>query len=88
MRRNLRPHIGCRKFGVKTPSAEYLSHFFDENSEIPNISPERIFAAATTILNMAGDFNINIIGGILYKKDDVFKKKFNALMVNLKKPSY
>lgn len=79
-------YIVCRKFGVQTPSVEYLSHFFDENSEIPNISPERIFSAATTILNMAGDFKVK--GGILYKKDDVFKKKFNALIANFKNPSY
>lgn len=70
-------YIICTRYGVLTPSAEYLRGYYQKNKNIPAISVETVFTACNTILNMIE--NMTLKQGIVYKHDDKFKKLIDSL---------
>lgn len=70
-------YIVCTRYGVQTPSANYLSGYYAKNKTIPNISVETVFTACNIILNMIE--NMTLKQGIVYKYDEKFKKFIDSL---------
>lgn len=64
--------IVCSHLGIETPSANYLSGYYQRNKTIPNISIETVFTACNHILRMVNG-KMKLQDGILYKFDDKFK---------------
>lgn len=69
--------IVCTRYGINSPSVEYLNGYYAKNKTIPQISVENIFTACNIILNMIK--GISLKQGILYKYDDDFKKMINDI---------
>ena len=70
-------YIVCTRYGINSPSVEYLNGYYAKNKTIPQISVENIFTACNVILNMIE--GISLKQGILYKYDDDFKKMINGI---------
>ena len=45
-------YLVCQRAGLDTPAAEYLSGYFKENEEVPNIGLDHLFKASMLIENM------------------------------------
>lgn len=69
--------IVCRRLGIESPSAEYLSGYYARNKKVPDISVETVFTASNTVLTMIK--GIKLKDGILYKHDKNFKNYIDSL---------
>lgn len=70
----------CERLGVYNPSEKYLAGYIATNEEIPDgVSPERMFSAATTLLNLS-DGKTGYKDGWLYKYDSSFKEECKKLI--------
>lgn len=69
--------IVCNRYGVESPSANYLNGYYTKNKTIPPISVENIFTACNMIINMIE--GISLKQGILYKYDKDFKTLIDKL---------
>lgn len=66
--------IVCERLGVRNPSEVYLAGYVASNGDIPEgVSPERIFSAATTLLNLSYG-KASVKDGWLYKFDRGFRE--------------
>lgn len=70
-------YIICSRFGVSSPSADYLNSYYKNNKLIPSISLETVFTACNQILNMINGLTLK--QGLLYKYDKEFKKMIDGI---------
>lgn len=67
----------CERIGIDNPSAEYLSGYLNNNSQVPNISIECILKMTNTIEALFKPLRIE--EGLLAKKDKDVKRQLQEL---------
>lgn len=70
-------YIICERYGIENQSWKYLSKWFDEDTEIPDISTERIFKATEEIFKMIE--GKSIASSFMYKSNKQFQKAAKSL---------
>ena len=64
-------YIICERYGIENQSWKYLSKWFDNDTDIPNISTERIFKASEEIFKMIEGKSIK--NSFMYKSNKEFQ---------------
>ncbi len=72
--------IICERFGIKNPSAEYLSGYLETNDQIPNISLESVLKAITKIEAMLKSMPFKM--GLLAKEDRFVREQLQKINKN------
>lgn len=70
-------YIICERYGIENQSWKYLSKWFDNDTEIPDISTERIFKATEEIFKMIE--GKSIASSFMYKSNKQFQKAAKSL---------
>ena len=75
-------YLVCERHGVANRSWTYLSHWLDNNAEVPSISYENIFRAADTIESLLKEQlpQDECTRGLLYRYDKNYKKEIDAIL--------
>ena len=78
-------YIICERYGIENQSWKYLSKWFDNDTDIPNISTERIFKASEEIFKMIEGKSIK--NSFMYKSNKEFQSaaKYLGLVKEEKK---
>lgn len=70
-------YIICERYGIENQSWKYLSKWFDNDTDIPNISTERIFKASEEIFKMIEGKSIK--NSFMYKSNKEFQSAAKSL---------
>jgi hypothetical protein len=74
----------CERLNITNPSEQYLAQYLEANDTIPtDVSVDRIFFAANTILDMIEPMNVK--DGLLYTFDSGFKSAVDDILAAKKR---